>query len=145
MKIVPKPGQKLSVLVVDDEADIREALVTFLEMMEVFNFIVEAKDGQDAFLKYQNQSFDLIITDLVMPKASGIDLIKNIKKAEKKKEAKTLMMILSANLTSEEVKKAIAFGVKHALTKPCTAQDFMDKVTEVMAKQKRDKVKVLES
>lgn len=145
MKIVPKPGQKLSVLVVDDEADIREALVTFLEMMEVFNFIVEAKDGQDAFLKYQNQSFDLIITDLVMPKTSGIDLIKNIKKAEKKKEAKTLMMILSANLTSEEVKKAIAFGVKHALTKPCTAQDFMDKVTEVMAKQKRDKVKVLES
>lgn len=145
MKIVPKPGQKLSVMVVDDEADIREALVTFLEMMEVFNFIVEAKDGQDAFMRYQNQSFDLIVTDLIMPISSGIDLIQNIKKVEKKKEAKTPMMILSANLTSEEVKKAIAFGVKHALTKPCTAQDFMDKVTEVMAKTKRDKVKVLDS
>lgn len=144
MKIVPKSGQRLSVLVADDEADIREALVTFLEMMECFSFIVEAKDGQDAFLKYQNQSFDLIVTDLIMPKASGIDLIMNIKKAEKKREQKTPIMILSANLTSEEVQKAVAFGVKHALTKPCTAQAFMDKVSEVLSKTKRDKVKVIE-
>ena len=145
MKIVPKQGQRLSVLVVDDEADIREALVTFLEMMECFSFIVEAKDGQDAFLKYQNQSFDLIVTDLIMPKASGIDLIMNIKKVEKTREAKTPIMILSANLTSEEVQKALAFGVKFALTKPCTAQAFMDKISEILSKTKRDKVKVLES
>ncbi len=77
MKIELRPNQKLSVLVVDDEADIRETLRMFLEMMEVFTFIVEAVDGSDGFKKAQNQQFDFIITDLMMPKVKGIEFIEN--------------------------------------------------------------------
>lgn len=145
MKITLKPGEKLSVLVADDEADIRETLVAFLEMMECFSFIVQASDGAEAFLKVQNQDFDFIITDLMMPKVRGIELIQNVNREDNRKKKKTPMMILSANVTGDEVKKAIHFGVKYVMTKPCTAEQFIEKVTEVIKKEFRNKVRITEN
>lgn len=129
-------GERLSVLVVDDEADIRETLKLFLESLEIFTFIVEAEDGSDAWMKIQNQNFDLVITDLMMPKVRGLELVNNIKGLDAKKEASgqkpISIVILSANLTGLEVKKAIAFGVKHALTKPCTSDAFLEKIESIL-------------
>lgn len=143
MKITLKPNEKLSVLIADDEADIRETLVAFLEMMDCFTFIIQAGDGAEAYTKYQNQHFDFVITDLMMPKVRGIELIQNIKRdCSRKKVPITPTMILSANVTGEEVKKAIHFGVKYVMTKPCTAEQFIDKVGEVIRKEFRSKVKI---
>lgn len=142
-----RSGEKLNVMVVDDEEDIRETLVSFLEMMELFSVIIEAIDGSDASMKLRNQNFDFIITDLMMPKVKGIELVERIKKEDKatKKEHPTPIMILSANVTGEEVKKALHFGVKYVLTKPCTAQQFIEKVGEVIRRDLRHKVKVLKT
>ncbi len=145
MKIEAKPSEKLSVLVVDDEEDIREMLKTFLDMMEVFDFVVEAQDGGEAIRKCQNQKFDLIITDLMMPNVRGIELIQNQKAQEKreKTETPTPFIILSGNITGEEVQKAIHFGVTNVVTKPCTAEEFIKKVTEVLIKHKRNKIRIV--
>lgn len=146
MKLQLKPNERLNVLIVDDEDDIRETLRMFLEMMECFSFVIEAKDGADAYRKAQVQKFDLIITDLMMPIVKGIDFIRNYKAMEQRDRAdedKCPIIILSANVTSEEVQKAIAFGVKYVVTKPCTAEEFINKVTEVLLKHKRSKLRVL--
>ena len=147
MKIEPKPGEKLSILVVDDEDDIRETLKMFLEMMEVFDFVVEAKDGSEAIRKCQNQKFDVIVTDLLMPNVRGIEFIQNYRAQEKRerKENPTPIIILSANVTGEEVTKAIHFGIKYVVTKPCTAEEFISKVTDVMVKHCREKIKLLKA
>lgn len=144
MKVEPKLGEKLSILVVDDEEDIRGTLKMFLEMMEVFDFIVEAKDGAEAIRKCQNQKFDVIITDLMMPNIKGIDFIQNFRAQEKREkiENPTPIVILSANITGDEVKKAIQLGIKYVVTKPCSAEEFINKTTEVLVKHKRGKVKV---
>lgn len=144
MKIEPKLGEKISVLIVDDEDDIRETLKMFLEMMEVFGFIVEAKDGSEAIRKCQNQKFDIIITDLMMPNVRGIEFIQNFKAQEKREgvENPTPILILSANITGEEVQKAIHFGIKNVITKPCAAEEFINKITEVLIKYKRHKIKI---
>lgn len=107
MKYALKKGEKLSVLVADDEPDVRDTLVTFLEMMEVFSFVVQSPDGSDASLKLKNMQFDLLITDLMMPKVKGIELIERLKREDKisKKAHPTPVIILSANVTSDEVKK----------------------------------------
>ncbi len=145
MKIALRPNEKLSVLVADDEEDIRETLVAFLEMMDCFTFIIQASDGSEALTKYQNQKFDFVITDLMMPKVRGIELIQSIKRdCTRKRVPFTPTMILSANITGDEVKKAIGFGVKYAVTKPCTAEQFIEKVSEVIRKEFRDKVKITE-
>ncbi len=145
VRITLKPGEKLSVLVVDDESEIRDMLVTFIEMMEIFDFIVEAQDGSEAIRKTQNQKFDLIITDLMMPQVRGIELVQTIKNQEKRQkgEETTPIIILSGNVTGDEVKKAIHFGIKYVLTKPLTAEDFIKKVNEVLIKERRAKIRVL--
>ena len=142
--MIAKPNERLSVLIVDDETDIREALSSFLDMMELFNFVVEAADGQEGMVKVQNQSFDLIITDLLMPKTSGIDFIKQAKAhitaTGVKPKNIPAFIVLSGNLTGDEIKKAQSLGVKYALTKPCTAEDFIRKVAEVMKAEKPHKI-----
>ena len=145
MKFQLRKDQKLNVLVVDDEEDIRDTLATFLDMMEIFTSIVQSTDGSDASLKLKNQTFDFIITDLMMPKVKGIELIERIKREDKiaKKSSGTPIMILSANVTGIEVKKALHFGVKYVMTKPCTAEQFMKKVEEVIRRELRHKVKVI--
>ena len=147
MRIQLRPGEKLSILVVDDEAEIRETLKTFLDMMELFDFIVEAKDGSEATRKCQNQSFDIVVTDLMMPNVRGIEFIQTFRAQEKRqrKEKLTPVIILSGNVTGEEVKKAIHFGIKYVVTKPCTAEEFINKVSEVLIKHCRAKIKVLEN
>jgi YesN/AraC family two-component response regulator len=145
MNISLRPNEKLSVLIADDEVDIRETLVAFLEMMDCFTFIIEASDGAEAYIKYQNQNFDFVITDLMMPKVRGIEFIERLQKdCARKKTPLTPTMILSANVTGDEVKKAIPLGVKYVMTKPCTAEQFIDKVAEVIQKEFRSKVIITE-
>lgn len=146
MNLQLKNNQKLSVIIIDDEEDIRDTLKMFLEMMGVFTFIVEANDGAEAFRKIQNQNFDLVITDLMMPKVKGIELIQNIKAHEKSEGlAPTPIIILSANITGENVAEAMEMGVKYALTKPCKTEDFTSKVADVLLRHKKEKVRTIES
>lgn len=143
MKIERLSTTKLSVLIVDDEEDIRETLKTYLEMTELFTSVVEAKDGADAYTKTQNQTFDLIILDLLMPKVNGLTFAENLQKSDIKKPVKerASVILLSGSITSGELKQAIELGVKNILTKPCSAQDFTQKVQEVLLKEKRYKFK----
>ena len=80
----------------------------------------------------------------MMPNVRGIEFIQNFRAQEKRqrKEIATPIIILSANVTGEEVKKAIHFGIKNVVTKPCTAEEFIQKITEVLVKHCRNKIKV---
>ncbi len=143
MKVAPRMGEKLSVLVVDDEAEILELLHSFLEAMKCWDFIVQAKDGKEAIQKIQNQRFDLVITDLNMPRAGGMEIVKTLHNLEKDKPFSTPVLILSANITGETLKQATALGVKYALTKPCSSETFMEKITGILKREKRQKIKIL--
>lgn len=67
------------ILVADDEQDIREALVDMIELLDTPDDcqleILEVSDGESAYDKIMEQDFDLLITDLRMPKLEGNDLI----------------------------------------------------------------------
>lgn len=67
---------KKKILVVEDEQDCREGLAKILtrEGYEV----VTAESGEDALMEVKRQDFDLIITDLIMPGISGIDVLKKV-------------------------------------------------------------------
>ena len=71
------------ILIVDDEAEIREMLKTYLKMKMPEIAIEEAEDGEDAFEKVTREEFDLLITDLYMTKMGGIELIEKVRKFHK--------------------------------------------------------------
>ncbi|MGA1871540.1 MAG: response regulator [bacterium] len=70
--------EKKRILVVDDDQNTREGLTKIL-MREGYK-VVAAKTGSSALDEAKKQDFDLIITDLIMPEVSGIEVLKRVRK-----------------------------------------------------------------
>lgn len=62
-----------SILVVDDEAALRDPLAAFLSKQG--HNVVTAADGYEALARIQQEKIDLILTDLLMPNMTGVELI----------------------------------------------------------------------
>ena len=75
-----KCSKEVKLLYVEDNDNAREATLMIFE--EFFSTIVTAINGADALEKY-DESFDLIITDINMPKMNGLDMIKIIRENNK--------------------------------------------------------------
>ncbi len=70
--------KNLKVLFVDDEAEVRNSMNTFLT--KFFNKVTICSDGEEGLESFMKQEdFDIIITDIVMPKLNGIEMINQIK------------------------------------------------------------------
>jgi CheY-like chemotaxis protein len=122
MKLKPFKGQLLSVLIVEDEEDLRDILIVLLQDLEIFNFVVGAVDGKDAMVKLSNQKFDLVLTDLNLPKVSGIDLAKQIKRTSSL--SGTNIMLMSGALTVEDVNECKEIGLNAVIAKPFNLDKF---------------------
>lgn len=138
-----KSGNKLSVLVVDDEVEIREMLKEFLSSMGCWDFIVEAEDGHRAIAKAQNQRFDLIVTDFKMPKMDGLSLVKHLRATKEDQNQRTPVFFLSGNFTKETIAKALSQEVRYFMAKPFTGDAFIKKVEEILQKEKKEKLKTI--
>lgn len=73
-------GQALKILIIDDDEYVLESLCYFLNSKNYD--VISASDGFEGLNLFENdpQGFDMVITDLVMPKISGMGLISIIKK-----------------------------------------------------------------
>jgi DNA-binding NtrC family response regulator len=79
------------ILVVDDESNIRLLLS---EVLSDKGFeVTEAKDGQESLEKMEQHDFDLVITDVNMPRLDGIAMLHRMEKAGRKEK----VIIMSAN------------------------------------------------
>jgi DNA-binding response OmpR family regulator len=117
---------KKHILLVDDDAGLRNTMLTCLE---VTGFICnEAKDGHDARSWLENESPDLIVTDHQMPNVTGMELIKGLK-SQKNTEAIT-SMFYSGRLTADLKNHAIQIGANVVLEKPFPFQEFLDLVAQ---------------
>jgi DNA-binding NtrC family response regulator len=103
---------KLTIMVVDDEKNIREGLMRALELdgYEVLG----AEDGKQAWDLVQKRPIDLVVTDLRMPKLGGEDLIKNITSTQ----PNLPVIVLTGHGTVENAVAAMRHGAYDFLTKP---------------------------
>lgn len=122
--------KNLNVLIVDDEEKICELIKVFLGTMGEFNSIVVANNSLEAMLKFQNQRFDLLIVDHVLPGKLGIDFAETLKKNVKFANMK--IMLVSGFLQQEDVRRSVDLGVKHILVKPFTRQQLVTKVSQIL-------------
>lgn len=67
-----------SILYVEDESELREITSKFLR--GIIGNISAVSDGNEALIKFNNEKYDLIVTDINMPRLNGVDLIKEIKR-----------------------------------------------------------------
>jgi two-component system, NtrC family, response regulator HydG len=75
----PQAGRaRFKLLVADDDEGVRAGLVANLEL-DGYQ-VVEARDGAEAIQLLDQQAFDLIISDVVMPLATGVDVLSAVRK-----------------------------------------------------------------
>jgi len=102
----------LRVLFVEDNQEAREALLNLLN--NFFDDIVVAFDGEEGFEKFQAEPFDLIISDIRMPNANGIEMSRNIRGIDS-----TIPIIMAtAHKESDLLLESIEVGVSAYLLKP---------------------------
>ena len=71
----------MNILLVDDESDVRKSLSGFLGKLG--HKVTGASDGMDGLQKFHAGSFDLVITDVRMPRMDGLELMRRIKQIER--------------------------------------------------------------
>jgi DNA-binding NtrC family response regulator len=110
---------ELRVLVVDDEADIRKGLSMLMRTLGVQ--ADQAADGKQALDLFTKRSFDLVLTDLMMPELTGAELLVEIKKAK----PDTAVVLLTGFGSVNAAVQCMQNGASHFLTKPFDNQDVL--------------------
>jgi signal transduction histidine kinase len=104
----------LKVLYAEDDDIIRDILYSNL-LSQLFKTVVVATNGQEALEYYQqDRDFDIVITDINMPKMNGIELSKEIKAMDKDMD----IVIISAHSDTENLIEAIKIGISDFILKP---------------------------
>ena len=98
------------------------------DFLENFNYeITQADNGLEAWVLWKNNEFDLLITDINMPKMNGIELLKRVKEVNK-----SFPVIIITGVSVETAKlNATENGADAFLVKPFKMKQMLDKINEL--------------
>jgi len=122
--------KNFTVLYVEDDVDTQEYMEFYLSS-EVKEFY-QAFNGEEGIALYKSKKPDVIITDLNMPKLSGMEMIKQIK-ADNKEQ---IIIITSAFGDRESLMEALNNGANGFISKPIDIDAFNSKLVEVTSELK---------
>ena len=116
------------ILLVEDESDYRVALKMRLEAAGYQ--VIEAEDGLKALDMARNQSPDLIILDIMLPKMDGYKVCRFLKFDEKHKHIPVVMLTARSQVSDCETGEAV--GANAYLTKPCKPSLMMETLSGLL-------------
>ena len=123
--------KKISILLVEDEENLHESLKMNLELQGYQ--ITSAFDGIQAMKAVQNEYFDLIILDVMIPQMDGFNVTQNIRLTNNE----VPILILSAKNTSADRVTGLKKGADDYLTKPFNLEELLLRVQKLINKNKR--------
>ncbi len=121
-------SRKYNYLVADDEPNILKIISDILTLHPNTLSVFTAKDGEKALQIYMNNNIDIVITDVLMPRISGLDLIKKIR--ELNHDANIIIVSASSNLNV--VREALRNGAYDYILKPFSLDDIMFSVNRII-------------
>jgi DNA-binding response OmpR family regulator len=124
---------KLTVLVIDDDPVILELLRVNFEI-EGFDVICAA-DGEEGFRRAQEDQPDIVVSDIMMPKRDGLQLLSDLKGDPTTQQLPVIL--LSAKAQKTEVKQGLDLGADDYITKPFDPLELIDRLNAVMTRPRR--------
>jgi DNA-binding response OmpR family regulator len=112
-------GEHKRVLVVDDEAEIREVIAEFLE--EQGFEVLQASNGLDALLQVKRTRPDAVILDLGMPRLGGLEALKRMHAFN----AAMRIVVVTAETDARIPQQALTLGATAVLSKPVNLSDLL--------------------
>ena len=123
------------ILIVDDDDEIRELLE--FDVAQSGYFVDTAKDGLEGLNKALNNTYDLILLDVMMPKMNGFDVCKNIRQA---KLAIPILM-LTAKGTIDDKTEGFDCGADDYLVKPFDIQEVLLRIRVLLRRNNMEEEK----
>ncbi len=110
----------MKILVVDDEAPVRDMIKKGLSQMGGYHVEV-AKNGLEAIEKIEKDVFDLVLTDLKMPEMDGLELLKTLKGIR----PEVMVILMTAYGSIETAVEAMRLGANDYITKPIDLNELL--------------------
>jgi len=121
-----------SILIVDDEAEIRESLQTLLELE---GYCVDAaENGEDGLARLAGQPFDLVLLDLALPGRNGIDVLAEIHE----RDPQLAVIMITAYGTVENAVNAMQAGAVNFIQKPWENEKLLADVRAAVARRRAE-------
>ncbi len=117
--------ESLVILYVEDDIYLRRQNREFME--HLFKKIEVADDGKCAMDLYQKQEFDIVITDINIPKINGFSMIKMMKK----KNANQKFLITTVYKEEELKNQLDELKIKNFLSKPIQTMDLLKEIEDI--------------
>ena len=130
LKKVIEYSKKLKLLYVEDNENVRNITTTLFDSF--FAEVVVGVDGEDGYEKFSLGGFDLIITDINMPKLTGLEMIEKIRKTD----LDIPILVLSAYSDSNFMMDSIKLGVEGYILKPIIMDQFLQLLDKTIARLK---------
>lgn len=111
-----------NILVVEDDKNLRKLITTCLKKNNYTPF--EANDGEEALEMLDKQYIDLIITDVMMPKMDGFELIKELRMSE----YKLPILLITAKDSIQDKKEGFLLGADDYMVKPINIEELLLRV-----------------
>lgn len=112
-------AQDLRVLYVEDDESVKTQIVIFLQ--KFFPSIVTAKDGEEGLESYKKGTYDIVITDIMMPHMDGMEMSRRIKELNEEQ----VIIVTSAYNDTEKLMQLIDIGIDKFVMKPIGNKPFL--------------------
>lgn len=134
-KVTEEPKQYKKILVVDDNKIMRRLVGTLLAKEKRYE-VVEANDGVEALEKLSENSIDLIILDVMMPRMDGYEVCQKLR--ESTEYANLPVLMLTSLDDKDDVLKAFSVGVDDFISKPVDNTILSAKVAALLRRKESD-------
>lgn len=124
-------AQSPVVLVADDDPDIRELVAFRLERAGYS--ILEAPDGEQALRLAQERQPDLAILDVMMPKLTGYDVTRELRRDEGTRRLPVIL--LTARVQEHDVARGFGAGADDYIKKPFSPQELQARVQAILGRR----------
>lgn len=131
IKEIKEISSSLNILYAEDDRDIAKTIINYLS--KLFKEVVYAENGEEALNLYKQGDYDIVITDINMPKMTGLDLIKEIKEININQN----VIIISAHSDSSNFISSIKLGVDGYIIKPINYDDMNQLLYKLSTKIKK--------
>lgn len=118
-----------TVLVIDDDAIMLKAYVMILNKGGYS--VYSAKNGKEAFERLDERLYDVVLTDMMLPYASGLEIVDRVKSDPRLTHTKVL--VASSVGYEDLLKQAVAIGADDYMKKPIMTSDLLGRIKKVLS------------